>query len=62
MIKNPDLIERLTEGNRRFLAAEQSLGDVSPAVRRHTAEHGQAPYAIVVAAVQSSHSVVSSSL
>ena len=49
MIKNPDLIERLTEGNRRFLAAEQSLGDVSPAVRRHTAEHGQAPYAIVVA-------------
>ncbi len=49
MIKNRDLIQRLAEGNRRYLAASAAGGDVSPSVRRKTAAEGQRPYAIVVA-------------
>ena len=49
MIKNRDLVERLTEGNLRYLSAFAPCGDVSPRVRRLTAEEGQHPYAIVVA-------------
>ena len=49
MIYNRTLLNRLTEGNRRFLGAVSPIGDVSPAVRLHTAENGQAPCAIVLA-------------
>ena len=49
MICNRTLLNRLTEGNRQFLGAASPIGDVSPAVRLHTAENGQKPYAIVLA-------------
>lgn len=49
MIYNQALLERLTEGNRQFLGTSTPLGDVSPAVRRETAENGQNPCAIVLA-------------
>ena len=49
MIYNRTLLNRLTEGNRRFLGAVSPIGDVSPAVRLETAESGQKPYAIVLA-------------
>ena len=49
MIKNQTLIDRLAEGNRQYVTAVRSGGDVSPALRRKTAAEGQQPYAIVVA-------------
>ena len=48
MTKPADPIARLVQGNRRYLHACQNEGDVSPALRLRTAEHGQHPYAIVV--------------
>ena len=48
MIRNPEILRRLQEGNRRYLS-EASFGDVSPARRRDTAENGQKPCAIVIA-------------
>ena len=49
MIRHPELLARLREGNLRYLEAPQNPGDVSPALRRTTADQGQAPYAIVIA-------------
>ena len=49
MIRHPELLARLREGNLRYLEAPQNPGDVSPALRRTTANQGQAPYAIVIA-------------
>ena len=49
MIKNQDLVDRLSAGNRQYVTASRSGGDVSPAIRRRTAAGGQHPYAIVIA-------------
>lgn len=43
-----EAIERLKEGNARFVSANQPCGNVSPARRLETLENGQAPYAIVL--------------
>lgn len=48
MIHHPELLERLKTGNARYLATENPIGNVSPAIRKDTAEHGQHPYAIVI--------------
>lgn len=48
MTRQTDLVQRLIEGNRRYLGSTQSAGDVSPALREKTAREGQSPYAIVV--------------
>ena len=48
MQRQSALVERLIEGNRRYLTSAQSLGDVSPAVRERTASEGQQPCAIVI--------------
>ncbi len=42
------VIERLLEGNRRYLTSASSCGDISPALRVKTAREGQSPYAIVI--------------
>ena len=42
------IVERLIDGNRRFLGTEQNPGDFSPALRRETAENGQQPHSIVI--------------
>ena len=42
------IVERLIDGNRRFLGTEQNPGDFSPALRRETAENGQRPHSIVI--------------
>ncbi|MCH4007001.1 MAG: carbonic anhydrase [Eubacterium sp.] len=39
---------RLEEGNRAYMEANTSTGNISPAVRKETAENGQSPYAIIV--------------
>lgn len=41
-------IEKLLEGNRRFLK-EKQLGNFSPEIRRRLFEEGQSPYAVIVA-------------
>lgn len=41
-------LERLKEGNRRYLTAQTNAGDISPAVRLRTCTEGQAPYAVIL--------------
>lgn len=48
MISAEEAKKRLIEGNERFLGAARNDGDVSPEIRRYTAENGQNPYAIVI--------------
>ena len=48
MLSAAEAKNRLIEGNRRYLDAEAGSADISPALRRYTAEHGQNPYAIVI--------------
>ena len=42
-------LARLQTGNARYIPAEKSAGDISPALREKTCLHGQHPYAIVIA-------------
>ena len=44
-----EALERLREGNARYLGASQAQGDVSPELRQSTFCEGQHPYAIVLA-------------
>ena len=48
MIHHPELIRRLEAGNAAYRDALRPTGDVSPALRRQSAEQGQQPYAIVI--------------
>lgn len=41
-------LEKLQDGNRRYLAAQTNTGDISAALRQKTTDEGQAPYAIVI--------------
>ncbi|MCM1022659.1 MAG: carbonic anhydrase [Prevotella sp.] len=41
-------LEKLKEGNKRYLNAEQNPGDVSEEIRKKTCDEGQFPYAIVI--------------
>lgn len=43
-----DALEKLKEGNRRYLDAAANSGDISSKIRKYTCENGQSPYAIVV--------------
>lgn len=43
-----EALERLKEGNKRYMDAETSAGDVSPGLRMKTCIGGQSPYAIVI--------------
>ena len=43
-----EALERLKRGNEAYLSAERNSGDISPALRQHTALHGQSPYAIIL--------------
>ena len=44
-----EALEKLKEGNERYLAARTCAGDVSPETRRRTCAEGQSPYAVIVA-------------
>ena len=44
-----EALERLREGNARYLNANQAQGDVSPELRQSMFREGQHPYAIVLA-------------
>ncbi len=41
-------LQKLKEGNARYLSAATNPGDISPAIRHDTCENGQSPYAIVI--------------
>ncbi len=41
-------LEKLKEGNRRYLESKTNPGDISPELRAHTCQHGQNPYAVVI--------------
>lgn len=43
-----DGVERLKEGNRRYLNVKSEIGDVSPAVRKDTCQNGQEPFALII--------------
>lgn len=47
------IVERLIDGNRRYLCAQANLGDVSPALRLRTAQEGQQPHTVVVCCADS---------
>ena len=49
MIDAKEAKQRLIDGNLKYLGADTARGDVSPAIRRDTAQNGQHPYAIVIA-------------
>ena len=48
-MNNTEVIEQLKKGNELYLKSLHNEGDVSPELRRKTAEEGQHPYAIVIA-------------
>lgn len=41
-------LEKLAEGNRRYLSANKGDGDISSALREKTCRDGQAPYAVII--------------
>lgn len=43
-----EAIQKLKEGNARYLDATSNPGDISKLIRKKTCEEGQSPYAIVV--------------
>ncbi len=43
-----EALEKLKKGNENYLSAETCPGDISSRLRLYTAQHGQAPYAIIV--------------
>ena len=48
MAKNQDVVNKLRFGNYKFIDATMNPGDVSPAIRKDTAENGQHPSAVVI--------------
>ena len=44
-----EIINKLKEGNEKYLTATQNGGDISPAIRKDTTDNGQHPYAVVIA-------------
>lgn len=48
-ISSEEALQKLRTGNQRYLTAMANDGDISPDCRRNLAEHGQLPYAIIVA-------------
>ena len=47
-ISAQEALARLKKGNEKFLTAKTSIGDVSPQIRKDSAENGQFPYALVL--------------
>ena len=48
MISGPDALERLREGNRRFVSGERSFDTILQRSRRHDLVAGQRPIAVVL--------------
>ncbi|MCM1334882.1 MAG: carbonic anhydrase [Bacteroides sp.] len=48
LVKPEEALERLIEGNKRYISSRGSVGDISPERRSETVSDGQHPYAIIV--------------
>ena len=48
MLTAEEAMQRLKEGNKKYLTAVTGSGDISPRTRRDTVVNGQHPYAIVI--------------
>ena len=46
-------LEKLKEGNLRYLGAKTNAGDISPEMREATVKNGQHPYAVIVSCADS---------
>ncbi len=44
-----EALEKLKEGNQKYLSATANMGDISPQIRQLTCKDGQNPYAVIVA-------------
>lgn len=44
-----EALNRLVEGNKRYIEANYNPGDISKLIRKYTANNGQKPYAIILA-------------
>lgn len=44
-----EALKKLKEGNHRYLSAVANPGNISPQIRHDTCEHGQFPYAVIIA-------------
>lgn len=47
-ISAEEALQKLKQGNEKYLNAVTGLGDISPAIRKDTCDNGQHPYAIVI--------------
>lgn len=47
-LSSAEALQKLKDGNKRYLQADTNPGDVSPQIRQKTCDEGQAPYAIVI--------------
>ena len=47
-ISAAEALERLKQGNSHYAKSDHPTGDISAAVRAHTLENGQQPYAIII--------------
>lgn len=43
-----EALEKLKEGNKRYLTATTNPGDISSYIRKMTCENGQSPYAVII--------------
>ena len=43
-----ELLQRLKDGNEKYLTAKTALGNISPEIRAKTARNGQKPYAVII--------------
>ena len=51
--KNNPTIQKLKDGNVRYICAARNDGDISPSIRKATTEGGQHPYAVVITCADS---------
>ncbi len=43
-----EALEKLENGNKKYMEAVTAYGDISPQIRKNTYEHGQHPFAVIV--------------
>lgn len=47
-LSSDEALQKLKDGNTKYLSAVTNPGDISPAIRKDTCDNGQHPYAVVV--------------
>ena len=47
-LSSSEALQKLKEGNQRYLDVSSNPGDISPQIRKYTCENGQSPYAVII--------------